>query len=431
MHPDVRHPGSMCGVTFDVSVPRYLLGRTVGRVSDWSVFGPPSGLRLATVPVPRPPDDRWVELDVIAGGICGTDIGNLTYDASPVLEPFGSFPAVLGHEILARVRSVGPGVGAVAVGQRVAVDPIVSCLVRGFRPFEHCASCADGLPATCHHMGEPGRVRIGERPLAPGATVGYHRDLPGGWGERLVAHESQLYAVDDALDDRSAVLIEPLAVAVHAVVRIAPPRDAAVLVIGSGPIAMATVWALRALGHVGPVVAQAKRQHERHFMERLGAGSVIDPAAARTAMLATGARAYKPMVGPEVFAGGGFSVVFDCVGSQQTIAQALRCAAPRGSIAVVGCAGAMRRLDLTLVWARELAVRGFVGYGRERWQGETLHTFTLTQRLLRATDIPVADMVTHSYPLDRYRTALSAARHRSESGAIKVVLTPPVRPPLC
>jgi threonine dehydrogenase-like Zn-dependent dehydrogenase len=226
-------------------------------------------------------------------------------------------------------------------------------------------------------------------------------------------------------------LIEPLAVAVHAVVRVAPPRDAGVLVIGSGPIAMATVWALRALGHAGPVVAQAKRQRERRFMERLGAGSVIGPAAARAAMLATGAHAYEPMVGPEVFAGGGFSVVFDCVGSQQTLAQALRYAVPRGTVAVVGCAGALRRLDLTLVWARELVVRGFVGYGQERWQGETLHTFTLAQRLLMATDMPVADMVTHSYPLDRFRTALSAARHRSKSGAIKVVLTPPLRPPLC
>jgi threonine dehydrogenase-like Zn-dependent dehydrogenase len=232
------------------------------------------------------------------------------------------------------------------------------------------------------------------------------------------------------MSDRTAVLLEPLSVAVHAVLRTAPPGDAPVLVIGSGPIAMATVWALGALGHDGPIVAQAKRPHERQLMQRLGADTVIDPGSARAAVLATGARGYEPMVGPEVFAGGGFPAVFDCVGSRQTLQQALRYAAARGVVSLVGCAGVMRRLDLTLVWARELRVRGAVGYGRERWQGETLHTFTLTQRLLGASDTPVADLVTHCYPLDRYRTALSAARHRSESGAIKVVLTPSPGSPL-
>lgn len=429
MPPD--SPGDslvMRGVTFDVSVPRFLLGRTIGRVLDAPVFGRFSGIRLATVPVPQAPDDRWVELDVIAGGICGTDVGNLTFHASPVLEPFASFPAVLGHEILARVRTVGSTVTAVVPGQRVAVDPVLSCDARGFGPDDRCASCVAGLPATCHRMGEPGHVRISGAPLAPGATIGYHRDLPGGWGERLIAHESQLHPVDEALDDRTAVLIEPLAVAAHAVVRGIPAPGDAVLVIGSGPIAMATVWALGALGHDGAVVAQAKRPHERALMERLGASTTVDPASVRDAMLATGARAYEPMVGAEVFAGGGFPVVFDCVGSRQTLDQAMRYASPRGAITVVGCAGTVRRLDLTLVWARELVIRGVVGYGREHWQGGTLHTFTLVQRLLEATDAPVADMVTHSYPLNRYRTALSAARHRSESGAIKVVLTPPSRP---
>lgn len=415
----------MRAVTFDLSVPRYLLGRTIGTVSDAAVFGWPSGVRLARVQSPEPPGDRWVGLEVIAGGICGTDIGNLTYGASPILEPFGSFPAVLGHEILARVRSVGPGVSSVTPGQRVTVDPIVSCAVRGFPSGDWCPSCEQGLPATCHRMGEQGCLHIRGRPLAPGVTIGYHRDLPGGWGERLVAHESQLHPVSDALDDRTAVLIEPIAVAVHAVLRASPPPGAAILVLGSGPIAVATVWALRALGHQGVIVAQAKRQHERDLLERLGADTGIDPQSARETMIATGARIYEPMVGPEVFAGGGFPVVFDCVGSRETLDRALRFAAARGTVLLVGCAGSLRRIDLTLVWARELAVRGAVGYGREQWQGEALHTFSLTQRLLQATDTPVAEMVTHSYPLDRYRTALSAARRRSESGAIKVVLTPP------
>lgn len=414
----------MRAVTFDVSVPRYVIGRSLGRLTDAAVFGPPSGVRLSEIDLPPLPGPRWVDLEVMAGGICGTDIGTLTFGVSPILEPFGSFPAVLGHEILARVARVGPAVEGVVVGQRVAVDPLVSCQVRGYEDDDWCAACRAGRPAGCDRGGEVGRTRIGGRPLAPGLTLGYHRDLPGSWGERLLAHESQLVPVDERLPDAVAVLIEPLSVAVHAVLRTPPPLDAQVLVIGSGPIALATVWALRALGHDGVLVAQAKRPRERALALALGASDVTAPRDADALLRRTGARAYRPMIGPEVYAGGGFTTVYDCVGSRASLDQALRYAATRGTIVLLGCAGKVRALDLTLVWARELDVRGVAGYGLEAWGGEALHTFTLTQRLLVATEAPVADMITHTYPLDRYRTALSAARRRRVSGAIKVVLTP-------
>jgi threonine dehydrogenase-like Zn-dependent dehydrogenase len=414
----------MRAVTFDVSVPRYLIGRTLGRVADAAVFGVASGVRLSAIELPPLPGPRWVELEVIAGGICGTDIGNLTFRASPILEPFGSFPAVLGHEILARVARVGPAVHGVAVGQRVVVDPLVSCQVRGYHDDDWCPSCRAGRAAACARAGDDGPTRIGGRALAPGLTVGYHRDLPGGWGERLLAHDSQLVPVDDGLPDAVAALIEPLSVAVHAALRSPPPLNAEVLVIGGGPIALATIWALRALGHDGVLVAQARRPRARALALALGASDVTAPEDAPALLRRTGARAYRPMVGPAVYAGGGFAVVYDCVGSRASLDQALRYAAPRGTIVLLGCAAKVRALDLTLVWARELDVRGVVGYGREAWGGEALHTFALTQRLLMATKSPVADMITHTYPLDRYRTALSAARHRRVSGAIKVVLTP-------
>jgi L-iditol 2-dehydrogenase len=414
----------MRAVSFDVSVPRFLLAKSLGRVSDAAFFGAPSGLRMLDVELPPLPGDRWLRLEVLKAGICGTDIGNLTYSASPAMEPFGSFPAVLGHEILASVRETGPAVQAFQPGQRVTVDPMLSCTVRGYG--HPCPSCAAGRHSTCERAGEEGPERIGGRPFAPGLTQGYHRSLPGGWGEEILVHEDQVFAVDEELEDHAAVLIEPLAVGMHAVLN-APPRDAGepALVLGSGPIALGTVWALRATGFQGEIYAQTKRDHEARLARLMGASQVVSPGdEAREALVGTGAQAYMPIVGDEVFSGGGFPLIFDCVGSGQTLSQAMRYAAPRGRIVMLGCAAEIPKLDLTFIWARELTVHGFVGYGTERFRGRTAHTFQITHDLLLETGTPVQEMVTHVYPLGQYRTALDAAANRRRTRSVKVLLDP-------
>lgn len=139
----------MRAVSFNVTIPSYVVGKSLGRLTEAAVFGGLSGLRFVDLPEPELPGDSWVRLDVIKAGICGSDIGNLTLKSSPAMEPFGSFPAVLGHEILAHVAEVGPAVRKVSVGQRVAVDPGVSCAVRGFEGERQCPSCVEGLAATC------------------------------------------------------------------------------------------------------------------------------------------------------------------------------------------------------------------------------------------------------------------------------------------
>jgi len=414
----------MKAVTFDVSVPRYLLAKSLGGLTSFVTYGALSGLRLQDVPDPVLPGPDWVRLEVLLGGICGSDIGNITYSSSPIMEPFGSFPAVLGHEILARVSEVGPGITAVQVGQRVVVDPMLSCRIRGYRDYQ-CPSCTVGLPGTCEQSGEEGPLEIGGIPLSPGLTIGYHRDLPGGWGEAMVAHETQLYPVPDEMEDQTAVLIEPLAIGVHAVLNAPPKRGEPALVIGSGPIAMATLWALRATGFGGDLVLQAKRDKEVELGLALGASQVVRPGLeARQALVDTGAMAYQPLAGPEVYSGGGFPVIYDCVGSRVSLDQAIRYATPRGRLIVLGCSAQIRKLDLTFLWSRELEIRGFLGYGTESWDGRELHTFDITRELLLRKPLPTDRMVTHVFPLEQYGEALKTATNRRRSGAMKVVLRP-------
>jgi threonine dehydrogenase-like Zn-dependent dehydrogenase len=415
----------MKGVTFNVSVPHFLLAKTAGRISDSALYGLLSGVKMSDLPEPQLPGPDWVEIEVVAGGICGSDISNLTYSASPAMEPFGSFPAVLGHEILGRVKSVGTNVSKMSQGQRVTVDPMISCTTRGYPPEDPCSSCSEGLHCTCERAGEDGVTLIGDEPLSRGLTIGYHRDLPGGWGQTVLAHESQVFPVDDALSDNAAVLLEPLSIALHAVLRTPPEGEEPAFVIGSGTIALATIWALRATGFQGPILAQAKREHEQKLARTLGATDVVAPGfEARDALIDTGASAYMPVVGPEVFSGGGFPLIYDCVGNQGSLAQSLGFASPRGRIVVIGCVAEFKKLDLTFVWARELRIRGAVGYGLETWRGERRHTFEIAHDLLLETGAPVQNMVTHAYPLDQYRDALRAAANHRKSGAVKVVLQP-------
>ena len=256
----------MKAVTFGVTVPRFLLAKSVGRVSDAAFYGGISGVGLKEVRLPSIPGPDWVRLKVLKAGICGTDIGNLTYSASPAMEPFGSFPAVLGHEIVAKVEELGSGVRDLEVGQRVTVDPMISCRVRGYGAEEACPSCRAGLHSTCENAGEEGPLNIDGAPFAPGLTQGYHSSLGGGWGEEILAHRDQLFPVADGVEDHAAVLVEPLAVGMHAVLN-APPADPSepVLVLGSGPIALGAVWSLRAAGFTTEVAPMSRARSASCF----------------------------------------------------------------------------------------------------------------------------------------------------------------------
>ncbi len=415
----------MKAVRFEFSLPRYVVGKALGGFTSSVTLGALSALKLREVPEPALPGPAWARLRVLAAGICGTDISTFTYHTSPLLEPFASFPCIPGHEVLARVEEVGPQVRGVAPGDQVVVDPMLSCRHRGYPDKEVCPSCRAGYPSTCGNAGEDGPLVLDGQPLSRGFTIGYHRHLPGGWGEIMVAHQDQLFRVPEEVGEKGGVLVEPLSIGLHAALNTPAHRDEPILVIGSGPIAMGAAWALRASGFTGEVVVQAKRSGEAKVARSLGASQVIRPGDdARDAMVATGARAYQPIIGPEVYAGGGFPLIYDCVGSPGSLDQALRYMAPRGRIVLLGCAGQLRKVDLTFLWAKEVEVKGFLGYGTERWEGEERHTFQVTMEALRERTYPVEDLVTHVYPLGQFRDALRAAANRRRSGAMKVVLKP-------
>jgi threonine dehydrogenase-like Zn-dependent dehydrogenase len=372
-----------------------LFGGVVPRVAGgWMPW-----LGMDRFPPPALPGPDWVRLRPVLSGICGSDLALLTGRTSAALSPFASFPAVLGHEVLARVEGTG---------QRVVVDPLLGCVPRG---LERCPSCAGGEPGLC--------LRTADGPISPAPMLGYCRDLPGGWADEIVAHASQLHPVPDALDDEAAALVEPLSVALHAVLARPPAPGDRVLVIGGGTIGLCAVAALRLAAPAAEVTIVARHSVQRDVATRLGVRVARD--ALEAAVDRTGARRHRPLMGADVLTGG-FEQVYDCVGSAASLDASVRVAAPRSRVVILGGPAIVRELDWTLAWTRELRIEGAYVYGTEHGLPGTPHTMDAAMELLvRHPEVPIGELVTHRFRLEEWRRAMAAALDRRSSGAIKIV----------
>ncbi len=379
-------------LVYRVSIPRYLLGQALGRRMPWVLWGPPGPLSLRSVPLPQVPGEGFLALRPRLSGICGSDVAIVRGETSPAQSPFHSFPAVLGHEVLADV--VTPEDHPLA-GRRVAVDPMISCHVRGEEP---CAACRTGQTQLCER-------RSSRSGIGPGTLIGYQSRLPGGFSRRMLAHESQLHPVPDGVSDELAVLTEPYAIALHAVLRRPPLPGEKVLVLGAGTIGLLTLLALRLRGSGAEAHVVARHAHQRRFALALGATRAYGYEGAAVAVqAAAGAELLRPLLGRPVFSSG-FDLVYDCVGTNRSLDDALRVTRPGGTMVLVGTAGPAK-VDWSFVWAGELQILGTFGYGREA-SGE--HTFSLALRDLGTEGAaPAAGLITHRYRLEEYRQAMRA-----------------------
>jgi len=197
------------------------------------------------------------------------------------------------------------------------------------------------------------------------------------------------------------------------------------LVVGGGTIGLGAVAALRMIGATGDLTCIVRHPFQASLAGRLGATrAVVDRdggAAIREAVETAGARAHRPLVGGPVLTGG-FERIYDCVGTGASLRSALSAAAPRGRIVLIGTAFDVGRLDLTLAWARELQITGSYLYGREASLPGRPHTFDhLLKLLAEHPELPVGELVSHRFPLARWREALRAATGRGRHASVKVV----------
>ncbi len=416
----------MKAVQFRKSILRYAIVKLLGKTFPPLVTSPLGLVSLREVEPPKLPSHSWVRVRPRLCGICGSDLSVITAKSSLLLSPLTSTPFNFGHEIVGEVVEVGSAVKKVKVGDRVVVEPALSCFVREIEP--PCQRCAEGNYACCE--------RLTEGVIRAGVQTGYCRDTGGGWSDQFVAHERQIFPVPDEMSDEEAVLLEPFSCAVHAVLRAlsfsvnaAPRTPSTALVIGCGSIGLLTIAASRAVEqalNLKPMrlFAAAKYPHQREWALRLGADEVVPTGSGGYGVLRqrTGARLLQPELGkPTVL--GGVDIVFECVGAQSSLDDGVRWVRANGVVVVVGMPSEPK-VSWASVWFKETLVVGSYAYGIEDWQGERIRTFELSLRLWREGLVSLKGLVTHRFPLTQWRKAIQTALHAGSNGAVKVALHP-------
>ncbi|WP_324754955.1 2,3-butanediol dehydrogenase [Roseovarius sp. Pro17] len=271
-----------------------------------------------------------VKIKVAWAGICGSDLHE--YLAGPIFVPVGEnhplshdkAPITMGHEYCGEVVEVGEDVDDIAVGDRVAVEPIYNC--------GHCAPCRNGLYNLCENLGFVG--------LSGGA---------GGFAEYSVVPARMAHKMPDDLTDEQGALIEPAAVALHAVrVSTIKAGDTAA-VFGAGPIGLLVVEALRAAGAAQIYVVEPSQTRRDKALE-LGATRALDPTAGDVVeeiRTATGC---------------GVDVAFEVTGVPQVLAQAIDSTRYEGQALIVSIWEKEASFQPNTIVLSERQIKGSIAY---------------------------------------------------------------------
>lgn len=337
---------------------------------------PGQPLAVAEVPAPEPGPGELV-IAVRCCGICGSDL-----HLAEVHEPGGGMAvlprgAIMGHEFCGEVIETGAGVdSALKPGARVTALPYIAC--------GHCRLCVAGQGHRC----------AGARYIGLGQEHGAYAELT-----RVGSH--QTFLLPDGVDWRFGALVEPLAVALHGVhaARLAPGEH--VLVMGGGPIGLATALWCRHFG-ASEVVVSDLEPARLALAERLGATATIDAGKVDVA------GDYKRLAGQRP------DVVIECVGVPGTQQMAFDYAPANGRIVVVGVCMAPDTIVPVKAITKELQVNYVFMYRPE--------DFAITLDMLNRERIDPSPMLTREVGFDDFAHAFEALK--TDKTACKVLLTP-------
>jgi L-iditol 2-dehydrogenase len=328
----------------------------------------PLDVRIIESQKPSPKPDE-ILIAVARVGICGSDL-----HAYHGRHPFIELPIVPGHEFAGTVVETGANVHDFAPGQRVTLEPSLVC--------GECYNCTHGRYNICEKL----------------QVVGCQTS--GAMSEYLAVPASKTMGLPDSVTWDQAVMIEPLAVGVHAVRVARVQAGTNVLILGAGTIGLMALQAAKALG-AGQVMITDLIQDRLDLATKLGADHAVNPS--RTDL----AQALEAAFGPQRA-----DVILECVGIATTARDAVRVARKGTRIVLVGVFEEEVLVNLGLVQDRELELVGTLMYVED--------DFPTALELVRTGQVKVESLITHRFPLDQAAEGFAVADSRG--AALKVVL---------
>jgi threonine dehydrogenase-like Zn-dependent dehydrogenase len=404
----------MRALVYENSLPRLAATKLLSTFSPRAFVGPLAPMQLREIPDPEHPAPDWVTLRTGLCGICGSDSKQVFMNGAfdnPMTAVI-SFPQVLGHEVVARVERAGPGVTRLREGQRVLLNPWLSCAVRGLPP---CEWCQRGELAQCRNFTKGN--------LTPGIHHGNSSQATGGMAQLLPAHESQCIAIPDDVSDEQAVLGDPFSVSLHAILHWPPAANGVALVYGCGTLGLLAIAILRALRPDVRVLAVARFAHQARLAEKFGAARVLPHRPTRGIVEAvaevTGAELQVPWRGLPMLSGG-VDAIYDTVTSPETLEVGVRITRSRGSLVALGVEPP-RRFEWTPLYFKEISIIGSNAFAIEEWEGRRQHAMEWYLELVRRGGVDVTPSITHHFPLEAWREAFLTCWDQGATGAVKVL----------
>lgn len=340
-----------------------------------AVLESPGNIQVKNIPRPLPKsDEALVEVKCI--GVCGSDIHY--YEHGRIGRYEVKQPIILGHELAGVVVQVGEDVHNVKVGDRVAVEPGVTC--------GRCDYC-----------------KIGRYNLCPEVVFMATPPVDGAWAEFVAVRSDFLFPLPADMSFEEGALLEPLSVGFHAMHRARVQPHDRVLVTGLGPIGQLAVAAARLFG-VAEVYGSDVVEYRRTLARTMGITDVCDP----------NTESAEDKVN-DWSQGKGMDVVVETSGNAGAIAAASAQVKRGGKIVLIGIpTAASIGVNINEIVDGELDVLGVFRYA---------NTYPAAIQALQSSKINIEETITHKYRLDDIQEALDTAIHHKNS-SMKIMIYP-------
>jgi L-iditol 2-dehydrogenase len=353
----------------------------------------PNGMELKDVPRPKA-NPGGVVVEVKATGICGSDL-HYFMGFTRHLIPDENLPAIFGHETAGVVHEVGEGVSGIEVGDRVGIEPLISCL--DVEPDNPCPMCQIGQFQLCQK-----NFNIVGIPIGKGT-------FNGGYAEFLTVPAAHVFKLPPHVSFEEASLLDTLACAVHASNLGGPQPGDTVAVIGAGIIGLDTLQCLRAAG-VTDLIAVAKYDFQAKLAPEFGATEVI-------CLQETGDPVEEVM---KLTGGWGADQVYECVGGNtDALQQGLAMCRQKGKLIMEGFFSGDRPLNLATLLLKEVVILPSMIYSYHGPKRE----FQIALDMVASGQAQQASTITHRFPLEGWKEALTTAIDKEKYGSMKVTFS--------